>query len=463
VPADPHATVDTLTHREGDASSDRGLPRRLGDYEVLRELGRGGMGVVYQARQTKLNRLAALKMILAGSHAGPESLSRFRTEAQAIARLQHPNIVQIYEVGQCDGRPFIALELCAGGSLEARLRGTPLSPEDAAAVVEALARAMQAAHERGVLHRDLKPSNILLGSDGTPKVTDFGLAKLITTESGQTQTDAILGTPSYMAPEQAAGRARDLGPATDVYALGAILYETLTGRPPFKAPSVVGTLEQVRFMKPVPPRQLQPRLPRSLDTVCLKCLEKDPAHRYPTAAALAEDLRRYRENEPILARPPGLAVRFWLWCHRPERVRDAGSFLTFLGVVLTLWALSGILYLSLGVMHIRDARAGMAHLSTVIATVYLPLIVIGLGTLSRRGVRYWLWIGAVVSAALLLFCIMSIADLISAQRLVDPGGLHDEPTAGYPILTLLGMLAAVASFDYAVALLAHYSDRDGRR
>src|SRR5262245_30991858 len=203
-------------------------------YEVLGELGRGGMGVVYKARQAGLNRVVALKMVLAGGHAGPAELARFRVEAEAVARLQHPNIVGVFEVGEAGGRPFLSLEFCPEGSLEQRLGGTPLPPEEAARLVETLAGAMHAAHRTGVVHRDLKPANVLLGADGTPKVSDFGLAKRLGEAAGQTATGAVLGTPSYMAPEQAEGR-KDVGPAADVYALGAILYECLTGRPPFKA------------------------------------------------------------------------------------------------------------------------------------------------------------------------------------------------------------------------------------
>ena len=280
-------------------------------YEILGELGRGGMGVVYQARQTKLNRLVALKMILAGSHAGAADLARFRTEAEAVARLQHPNIVQVYEVGEHEGMPFFSLEFCGGGSLEKKLDGTPLPPKEAAALVETLARAMQAAHEQRVIHRDLKPANVLLAEDGTPKITDFGLAKKLD-EAGQTQTGAIMGTPSYMAPEQAGGKSGEIGPAADVYALGAILYECLTGRPPFKAATALDTLMQVVGDEPVPPPQLQPKAPRDLETICLKCLHKEARKRYESAAELADDLRRFLDGEPIRR------GRWVAWCVAPS-------------------------------------------------------------------------------------------------------------------------------------------------
>jgi WD40 repeat protein/tRNA A-37 threonylcarbamoyl transferase component Bud32 len=289
-------------------------PQYVGGYEILGELGRGGMSVVYKARQTHPARLVALKMILAGRHADPEQRARFLAEADAIARLQHPGIVSVYEVGEHQGLPFLALELVGGGNLAARLAGRPQPPGPAAALVEALARAVQHAHEQGVIHRDLKPSNVLLGSDGQPRVSDFGLARHERPEL--TATGAVLGTPGYMAPEQAAGAGRAVGPAADVYSLGAILYELLTGRPPFQAATPLETLEQVRALEPVPPRQLQPRTPRDLETICLKCLQKEPAQRYASAVELADDLARFREGRPIRARPVGAARRLWRACRR---------------------------------------------------------------------------------------------------------------------------------------------------
>jgi formylglycine-generating enzyme required for sulfatase activity len=296
-------------------------------YEILSTLGRGGMGVVYQARQTKLGRRVALKMILSGAHAGEADLARFRTETEAIARLQHPNIVQIHEVGEHGGLPFYSLEFCAGGSLERKLSGTPLPAEEAAALVETLARAMDAVHQKGVVHRDLKPANVLLAEDGTPKITDFGLAKKLD-EVGQTQSGAVVGTPSYMAPEQAGAKSGPIGPAADIYALGVILYECLTGRPPFKAATPLDTILQVVSDEPVPPTQLQSRTPRDLETICLKCLSKEPARRYASAEELANDLRRFQAGEPIRARPVGRVERALKWAKR----RPAAAAL--LGVVL---------------------------------------------------------------------------------------------------------------------------------
>src|SRR3954469_4547870 len=241
-------------------------------YEIEAVLGRGNMGVVYKARHLKLKRIVALKMVLAGGHAGPHELARFRIEAEAVARLQHPNIVQIHEVGEAGGHPYCALEFVEGGNLAMKIAGEPLPARVTARLVHALARAMQLAHSRNVVHRDLKPANVLLAADGTPKITDLGLARQLDSDSGETQAGAVMGTPSYMAPEQASGRTHEAGPAADVYALGAILYECLTGRPPFKGETVVETLDQVRTQEPAPPSRLQKSVPLDLETICLKCL-----------------------------------------------------------------------------------------------------------------------------------------------------------------------------------------------
>jgi tetratricopeptide (TPR) repeat protein len=310
------------TDPSGGGSPGEGRPAwpEVPGYEVLGELGRGGMGVVYRARQVGLNRLVALKMVRAGEHAGPEDLARFRAEAEAVAALQHPHVVQIFEVGRHAGLPFFALEYLEGGSLQDRLRGAPLPPREAARLVQTLAGAVQAAHERGLIHRDLKPANVLLAADGTPKVTDFGLAKRVEGGAGLTQSGAVVGTPSYMAPEQAAGKGKAVGPAADVYALGAVLYECLTGRPPFKAATPMETVLQVLGEEPVPPRRLQPQVPPDLETVCLTCLGKEPARRYAGARALADDLRRFLNGEPIQARPVGAWERGVKWARRRPAV-----------------------------------------------------------------------------------------------------------------------------------------------
>jgi WD40 repeat protein len=329
-------------------------------YEILEELGRGGMGVVYRARQVELNRVVALKMILSGLYAGAQELIRFRAEAQAIARLRHPHIIQVHEVGEADvgGNvrvPFFSLEFCPGGSLDRKLAGTPLSPREAASLVEKLARAMQLAHEYQVLHRDLKPANVLLAEDGEPRITDFGLAKRLD-EVGPTRSEALLGTPGYMAPEQAAGKIKELGPAADIYALGAILYECLTGRAPFKAATVMETLQQAQTDDPVPPSQLQKKVHRDLETICLKCLRKDPAQRYASAAELAEDLRRFQAFESIRARPVSRVERVAKWTRR----RPAAAALIAVSVLAVVALLGGAAYFTDQLRAQRNEALGLA-------------------------------------------------------------------------------------------------------
>jgi serine/threonine protein kinase len=286
---------------------DQNQPRFFGNYELLEKIGQGGMGVVYKARQRGLKRVVALKMILSGSDAGPQELARFRREAEALGHLSHPNIVPIYDVGEHEGRAYFSLEYIEGGSLARRLDATPWPARRAAALVETLARAVHVAHKAGLVHRDLKPANILLTADATPKITDFGLAKRVDGDSGLTASNAIMGTPSYMAPEQAKGKTKDVGPAADIYALGATLYELLTGRPPFKAETPLDTIAQVHGEDPAPPRSLYSKVPRDLEAICLKCLEKEPRRRYASALALAIDLRRFLDGEAVRAR----RVRFW--------------------------------------------------------------------------------------------------------------------------------------------------------
>jgi serine/threonine-protein kinase len=269
--------------------------------EIEERLGEGGMGVVYRARQPALGRFVAIKMIHAGARTDPKQLVRFRTEVQAVARLSHPNFVQIYEIGQRDGLPYFLMEYVAGGSLERKLSSGPLPLRQAAQLVETLARAMQVAHEHGIVHRDLKPANILLTLDGQPKITDFGLAKMMSgQDAGPSRAGGIIGTPAYMAPEQAEDGGAQ--PSSDIYSLGATLYEMLTGRPPFRGATVYGTLLQVMHHEPVPPGRLRPKLPRDLETICLKCLEKTPEKRYASCAALAGDLHAFLSGEPIQAR-----------------------------------------------------------------------------------------------------------------------------------------------------------------
>ncbi len=347
---------------------------RSAGYEIYGELGRGGMGVVYLARKLALNRPCALKMILAGLHAGSAAAARFRTEAEAVARLRHPGIVQIYHVGEADGLPFLELEYMPGGSLDRTLLGTPRPPGDAARLVEVLARAIAEAHRKGIVHRDLKPANVLLDADGSPKIADFGLAKLLDSDSDLTRTQTVLGSPSYMAPEQAEGRSDSAGAATDVYALGAILYTLLTGGPPFRAATALETLAQVKSADPVPPSRLQPGLPRDLETICLKCLEKAPGRRYTGAEDLAEDLRRYRAGEPILARPAPAweRARKWAW-RRPAMAAAVGVGLIAVAILLAGgWHYNARLRNALESARAAEQRA-QAHARTAVRERNLAL------------------------------------------------------------------------------------------
>src|SRR5262245_42733128 len=308
----------TSTFDAGLAGDGRGsLPTSAPPgYELLEVLGRGGMGIVYKARQTALQRIVALKLVLTGAHASADERQRFLAEAETVAAINHSGIVGVYEFGSWDGHLFLALEFCPGGTLADKLRGTPLSAAEAAGVVSQLASALDPVHARGIVHRDLKPSNILLTAEGAPKVADFGLAKVSDSEAGLTATGAILGTPSYMAPEQARGDTRNVGTAADIYALGAVLYECLTGRPPLWAPTAAETLLQVLHQEPVSVRALNSSVPVDLETVCAKCLEKDPGKRYASARELAGDLRAFLEGRPVTARPVGWAGRLRRWGKR---------------------------------------------------------------------------------------------------------------------------------------------------
>ena len=318
-------------------------------FEILEELGRGGMGVVYKARQTNLGRLVALKMVLAGAHAGPGVLARLQKEAQAVASLNHPDIVQIHDVGQAGGLPYLSLEFIDGGSLAQQMDGRPQNITQVVWTIHTLARAIHAAHLQGIVHRDLKPANILLTADGRPKITDFGLARRLGDASDLTRPGTIVGTPDYMAPEQTFGQVHDAGPSIDQHALGAILYELLTGRPPFQGATPADTIEQVRTQEPVPPRWLRAKVPRDLETICLKCLQKEPHRRYPDAGALAADLERFLEGRPILARPSSAFEHLRRWCRRNHRVAVLGA--AVLVLLVTVATTSSVFAVDLARAH----------------------------------------------------------------------------------------------------------------
>jgi eukaryotic-like serine/threonine-protein kinase len=372
----PGAIAAALTENQpGPDRRSSGEWPAISGYEILAERARGGMGVVYRARQTSLNRVVALKMILTSARAGPKEVARFRAEAEAVARFQHPNIVQVHDVGEQDGRPYMAMEFVEGRSLAQELDGAPLPPEPSARLVETLARAVHYAHERGIVHRDLKPSNILLEEVQSPKskvqsresrlgtldlglwtvkVCDFGLAKCLDADSGRTRVGEVMGTPSYMAPEQAGGGVQDIGPAADVYALGAILYEVLTGRPPFRAATATETVRQVLTEDPVAPSRLQPALARDLNTICLKCLEKEPRKRYASALELAEDLRRFVAGEPVRARPAPAWERVLKWARR----RPAVAAVYAVSATAALGLIGTVLVYNRSLQRQRDAADG---------------------------------------------------------------------------------------------------------
>ncbi len=342
--ADDHATVHA---RSGETPP---------EYQILGLLGKGGMGVVYKALHTPLNRIVAVKMILSAGHASHEQILRFKREAEAAAHLVHPNIVQVYAVGEYHGMPYFSLEYVDGESMSALLRRTPLTDDRAATLMTQVCRAVHYSHQRGVLHRDLKPQNILIANDGTPKVADFGLAKRLEDDAvEQTHTGDVLGTPGYMAPEQARGE-KSVGPHSDVYSLGAILYCVLTGRAPFVGPTPFETIRQVVAEDPVPPSRLQPKMNRDLETICLRALEKDVSKRYQTAEELADELQRVVEGQPILARPITARERMWKWCKRNPKI----AILSSLAATLLLVLLAGG-YIAAGVINTQkiaeqDAR-----------------------------------------------------------------------------------------------------------
>jgi eukaryotic-like serine/threonine-protein kinase len=437
----PRAAVPTMAP-EGAASAAASPGRRVGDYELLEELGRGGMGVVYRAQQVSLNRLVAVKMVLSGPFASPAEVRRFRLEAEHTAQLDHPNIVPIYEVGEHEGLPFFAMKLIEGGNLAEHRERVGSDPQRAARLLATVAGAVHYAHQRGILHRDLKPANILLSLSGrsesgagpasicerplneaVPHVTDFGLARRVGGPSGLTQSGALVGTPSYMAPEQARGEGKQLTTAVDIYALGAILYELLTGRPPFQAETPLETLSQVQAAEPERPRVLNPAIDRDLEAVCLKCLEKDPARRYGSADALAEDLQRWLRGEPVITRLPSLAVlvRWWLR-------QNFGAAGWTVGIGLVAGLLCGfscwVVMLQPGLYPAAAAYARLPHLAPPWLAVAWPL---------PGWVRFALYL-------LLLFA-ASGTGLVTAW-LVRPKNRAADVAAG----TITGFIAAVTMF-----------------
>jgi tRNA A-37 threonylcarbamoyl transferase component Bud32 len=385
---------DPETHSVGQTTPQR--LRYFGDYELLEEIARGGMGIVFKARQVTLNRIVAVKMILAGQLASPAEVQRFHTEAEAAAQLNHPNIVAIHEVGQHDGQHYFSMDYVEGKDLAKVIAGKPMSSVKAAECIKTMAEAVHHAHLRGVLHRDLKPSNVLIDAAGQPRITDFGLAKQTDRRAEVTRTGVGMGTPSYMPPEQATGNRGEVGPASDVYSLGAILYELVTGRPPFQAANPMDTVLQVLEQDPVSPRKLNPQVPPDLETICLKCLEKNPLRRYHSARDLSEELTRFLNHEPILARRASWVRRTWsVTRRRPWLLVGLASLvvLTLLAVSYWLWAENDYLRYTLAHPdYVRTVGTGpmTTQVNDLIGTDFWLIILLGVltRTFGRRTLQW---------------------------------------------------------------------------
>jgi serine/threonine protein kinase len=442
---DPHDAPTWTSRGTAPAVPSATAPEalRFGDYELMREVARGGMGIVYRARQVSLNRVVALKMILAGRLATEEDVLRFRTEAEAAGRLKHPNIVAVHEVSDVDGQHYFSMDFIEGASLAERLRSGPLPSRVAARYVRVIARAVHHAHQQGILHRDLKPSNILIDADDQPHITDFGLAKRLGGDSGQTRTGVVLGTPSYMAPEQAAGKTHELGPACDVYGLGAVLYELLTGRPPFRAETPLDTVMQVTETDPVPPRLLNPKIDHDVETICLKCLEKDPKRRYASAEALAEDLQSYLNDETISARSVNVLDRLVRTLDRSHRVVD---FHAWSAMVLAIAAIVFAEHVLVHLLIIVDAPR-----SLVIGARLGQFALIGAVFWRHRGSQllprsaaerelWTIWIGYVLAYLFGLLAIrcMVFFEIVARGAAAPP---HWETLIVYPVSAIASGLA----------------------
>jgi eukaryotic-like serine/threonine-protein kinase len=426
--------VPTHDHASGGDKSGASpsLGAALGDYELADELGRGGMGVVYKARQSSLGRTVALKMILRGSMPSEADLARFRSEAESAAQLDHPAIVPIYEVGQHDSQPFFTMKYVAGTTLARRLADGPMNPREAAALLAPICRAIHFAHERGVLHRDLKPSNILIDEEGRPHVSDFGLAKRVETNADLTLSGAVLGTPSYMAPEQAAGKRGKVGRESDVYSLGTILYQMLTGRPPFQAATPVETVMMVVEQEPLPPRLLNPRADRELEMIALKCLQKPPELRYATAAELADDLEAYLADEPTAAR----SGQFMQVVARAFRETHHATVLENWGL-LWMWH-SLALFITAFLTNVLEWNGTTSPLP------YLALWIVGLGTWA---IIFW---SLRRRSGPVTFIERQIAHVWAASMLSIALLFVVELILGLPVLTLSPVLALTSGMIFLV-------------
>jgi serine/threonine protein kinase len=436
-------TADSSTQLDRRSVKDHAPPpEKFGEYELISEVARGGMGVVYRARHVALGRIVALKMILAGRLADQEDVDRFHREAEAAARLQHPNIVAIFDVGAVDGQHYFTMEFIEGTSLAKRVSTSPLPSRVAAEYVRKIARAMHHAHKQGIIHRDLKPSNVLLDAEDEPHITDFGLAKRISGDRGKTRTGTVLGTPSYMAPEQAQGR-RDIGPAADIYSLGAILYELVTGRPPFAAETPLDTALQVLHNEPVPPRLLNPGIDHDLETICLKCLQKDPLARYATAEAMAQDLQRYLNGEPISARSFNVLDRL---ARTLDRSQHDAAFSPWSGMLMWMGVVIGVEHLVVFTLVQTDQPSWSVGIARLTQCVLLAFLFFAnrrnrlLPSTSAERELWTIWIGYFIAYA----CVLLVTWLLLRSEVLVAGpnmpGRWSE-WVPYPFLSLIAGLA----------------------